>query len=45
MVEYAFPMLEADEEADGPKDIVATLPNKTWLMPLSIMVCDTISAV
>jgi hypothetical protein len=45
MVEYAFPVLEADEEADGPKDIVATLPNKIRLTPLSIMVCDTISAV
>jgi hypothetical protein len=45
MVEYDFPVLEADEEADGPKDIVATLPNKMRLTPLSIMVCDTISAV
>jgi hypothetical protein len=44
-VEYAFPVLEADEEGDGPKDIVATLPNKTRLTPLSIMVCNTISAV
>jgi hypothetical protein len=45
MVEYAFPKLEADEEADSPKDIVPTLPNKARLTPLSIMVCDTISAV
>ena len=44
MVEYAFPVLEADEEAGGPRNIVATLPNKTRLTLLSIMVCDTLSS-
>ena len=45
MVEYAFPVLEADGYANSLKDVVATLPNKTRLTPLSIMVCNTISAV
>jgi hypothetical protein len=44
--EEAFSDLEADEGADdSPKDIVATLPNKKRLTPLSIMVCDTMSKV
>jgi hypothetical protein len=43
IVEEAFPILEADEDAnDSPKDIVATLPSKKRLTPLSIMVCNTI---
>ncbi len=46
IVEEAFPVLEAEEDADdSPKDIVATLPSKKRLTPLSIMVCDTISEV
>ena len=45
MVEYAFQVLEADVDANSLKDVVATLPNKTRLTPLSIMVCNTISAV
>ena len=43
--EYAFPVMEASEETDGPTDVKVILPNKARLMPLSIMVCDTISAV
>ena len=43
--EYAFPVLEDHEETDVPKDVKVTLPNKARLTPLSIMVCDTISAV
>ncbi len=43
IVEDAFPVLEADKDAnDSPQDIVATLPNKKKLTPLSIMVCNTI---
>ncbi len=38
--------MEADKDAnDSPKDIVATLPSKKRLTPLSIMECDTISEV
>ena len=36
--EYAFPMLGDDEETDGPQRAVVTLPNKTRLLPLGIMV-------
>ena len=43
--EYAFPVLEEHKETAGPKDVKVTLPNKARLTPLSIMVCDTISAV
>ena len=45
MVEYTFFVLEADGDANSLKDVMATLPNKTRLTPLSIMVCNTISAV
>jgi hypothetical protein len=39
-------VMEANEDTDGiPKDVVATLPNKKKLTPLSIKVCDTILAV
>jgi hypothetical protein len=44
-VKCAFPMLEANEIANDPQDIVVTLPNKVRLTPLSIIVCNTISAV
>jgi hypothetical protein len=43
-VKYAFPMLETDDEADDHQDR-ATLANKARFTPLSIMVCNTISAV
>ena len=43
--EYAFPVLEEHKGTAGPKDVKVTLPNKARLTPLSIMVCDTISAV
>ena len=49
-VEEAFPVLEANLEAnlkanDNSKKVVAKMPSKKRLTPLSIMVCDTISAV
>ena len=28
--EYAFPVLEANKEADGPKNVRTTLPNKIF---------------
>ena len=43
-VEYAFPVMEANDK-ERPKDAGTTMPNKKRLTPLSIMVCDTISAV
>ena len=44
--EEAFPVLEANLEAnDNPKKVVAKMPSQKRLTPLSIMVCDTISAV
>ena len=44
--EEAFPVLEANIDAnDNPKKIVATMPSKKRLTPLSILVCDTISAI
>ncbi len=43
--EEAFPVLEANLEAnDNPKKVVAKMPSKKRLTPLSIMVCDTISS-
>jgi hypothetical protein len=46
IVKDAFPVFEADKDAnDSPQDIVATLPNKKKLTPLTIMVCNTISEV
>ncbi len=44
-VEYAFPVMEADEEDECPKDSGTTLPNKKRLTPLSIMLCSTVLAV
>ncbi len=44
-VEYAFLVMEADEENECPKDSGTTLPNKKRLTPLSIMLCGTILAV
>ncbi len=49
-VEEAFPMLEANLEADleandNLKRVVAKMPSKKWLTPLSIMVYNTSSAV
>ena len=46
IVEEAFPVLEATEKAnDSQENIMAALPNRKRLTPLSIMVCDTISVV
>ena len=46
IIEEAFPVLEATEKAnDSQENIMAALPNRKRLMPLSIMVCETISAV
>jgi hypothetical protein len=47
-VKEAFPMLEANLEANDNSNRVvakAKMPSQKRLMPLSIMVCDTISAV
>ena len=44
-VEDAFPVMEADVDDYSPKDTTATLPIIKRLTPLSIMVCNTISAV
>ena len=43
-VEDAFPVMEADKEEKCPKNAGTTMLNKKRLTPLSIMVCDTISA-
>ena len=42
-VEEAFPMLEANPEVNDNADrVVAKMPSKNRLTPLSILVCDTI---
>jgi hypothetical protein len=44
-VEEAFPVLEADLEADDNSErVVARMPSKRRLTPLSILICDTISS-
>ena len=46
IVEDAFPVLEPSSEAnEKPKRTSARMPSKRRLTPLSIMICDTISAV
>ncbi len=45
-VEEVFPVLEASLEAnDNSERVVAKMPSKKMLTPLSIMMCDTISSV
>ena len=45
-LEEAFPVVETKVDTnDSPRDVASTMPNKKRLTPLSIMVCDTISAV
>jgi hypothetical protein len=45
-VKEVFPVLEANLGTDdNSKRVVAKMPSQKRLMPLSIMVCNTISAV
>ncbi len=45
IIKHAFPVLEADEEADVLQDATVILPNKKRLTPLSIQLCNTIFGV